>query len=121
MAAILDFQVAHRADLTSSPQRTFVPKLVLGFTMCTIGPIIGPTNCFTSLVKHVRQHHRDESAIQVELSMLSRMNDDLIKYPCTDKTFLVGIPAVCFNGVFPLVCILHIVILLFFNLENIII
>ena len=29
MAAILDFQVAHRADLTSSPQRTFVPNLVL--------------------------------------------------------------------------------------------
>ena len=38
-AAILDFQVAHRADLTSSPQRTFVPNLVLVSQFARLVPL----------------------------------------------------------------------------------
>ena len=42
MAAILDFQVAHRADLTSSPQRTFVPNLVLVSQFARLVPLSAP-------------------------------------------------------------------------------
>ena len=38
-AAILDFQVAHRADLTSSPQRTFVPNVVLVSQFARLVPL----------------------------------------------------------------------------------
>ena len=41
-AAILDFQVAPRADLTSSPQRTFVPKLVLVSQFARLVPLSAP-------------------------------------------------------------------------------
>ena len=42
MAAILDFQVAHRTDLTSSPQRTFVPNLVLVSQFARLVPLSAP-------------------------------------------------------------------------------
>ena len=46
MASILDFQVAHRADLTSSPQRTFVPNLVLVSQFARLVPLSAPLILF---------------------------------------------------------------------------
>ena len=42
MAAILDFQVAPLADLTSSLQRTFVPNLVLVSQFARLVPLSAP-------------------------------------------------------------------------------
>ena len=42
MAAILDFQVAPLADLTSSLQRTFVPNLVLVSQFARLAPLSAP-------------------------------------------------------------------------------
>ena len=42
MAAILDFQVAPLADLTSSLQRTFVPNLVLVSQFAGLVPLSAP-------------------------------------------------------------------------------
>ena len=42
MAAILDCQVAHRADLTSSPHRTFVPNVVLVSQFARLVPLSAP-------------------------------------------------------------------------------
>ena len=42
MAAMLDFQVAHRAYLTSSPQRTFVPNCVLVSQFARLVPLSAP-------------------------------------------------------------------------------
>ncbi len=51
MPAILDFQVAHRADLTSSPQRTFVPNLVLVSQSARLVPLSSPLyRCLTVLM-----------------------------------------------------------------------
>ena len=44
MAAIFYFQVTHRADLTSSPQRTFVPNLVLVSQFARLVPLSAPLN-----------------------------------------------------------------------------
>ena len=41
-AAILDFQVAPQADLTSSPQRIFVPNLVLVSQFARLVPLSAP-------------------------------------------------------------------------------
>ena len=42
MAAILDFQVAPLADLTSSLQRTFVPNVVLVSQFARLVPLSAP-------------------------------------------------------------------------------
>ena len=54
-AAILDFQVAHRADLTSSPQRIFVPNLVLVSQFARLVPLSALLLLLLSLQFSVRQ------------------------------------------------------------------
>ena len=56
MAAILDFQVAHRADLTSSPQRTFVPNLVLVSQFARLVPLSAPL-CFSLSSRNMKLFH----------------------------------------------------------------
>ena len=53
-AAILDFQVAPRADLTSSPQRTFVPNLVLVSQFARLVPLSAPLKHHTCILKYTR-------------------------------------------------------------------
>ena len=57
MAAILDFQVAPLADLTSSPQRTFVPNLVLVSQFARLVPLSAP------LAVRLKHRHYAEVAV----------------------------------------------------------
>ena len=57
-AAILDFQVAHRADLTSSPQRTFVPNLVLVSQFARLVPLSALLLCRREVALPIGHHKR---------------------------------------------------------------
>ena len=66
MAAILDFQVAHRAELTSSPQRTFVPNLVLVSQFARLVPLFAPLlrqENTKRFYKHVRNFVKTDASV----------------------------------------------------------